>query len=176
MGLRFTCPKCAGTVTTYNHAPGEQIICSLCDKDIVIPLDPEKTEHIFDATSLATDPTAARVAAAARERWNLTVKLLLWLLLIVNPIVGINILTGGKEDPASTSVSMIIVGILLIVSVIFVVAVMRRRRWGVWGYSAIYACLILLCTIQMNWRILIDLLLGFGALFLVAKSEWHRLK
>lgn len=175
MGLRFSCSHCGNAMIDQVRAPGESVVCDHCHSEIMIPEDPSLLEHVDDP---ATVSDSGSVAAAVQQRrlWAIGVQLFLWLLIIVSTMVGMNLLISAKEQEVSVPNLMTAVGVLLLVSVIFLVAILRKRRWGVWGYLAVYLGLLALCAIQMNWSILIKLLMGLGVFFLIIRSEWERLR
>lgn len=176
MGLKFKCSNCGGFSKAFNRGLGELTRCSVCGKEVEIPTDPQLTEHIPDPEARSTNTeseSSAKSAFAERGTW---VSIVLWALAITNPLFGIMILITCFVRPRSVSVPSVIVGVLLIVSLTFIVGLMRRQWWGVWGYVAVFAAIIVLSVIEMNWEGVLRLLLSMFFFFLVVKSEWDYLK
>ena len=177
MGLKFRCPECGGFSKEFEFGLGELTNCTVCGKRVEIPVNHEAIEQI---------PTPRKIRDEVRARSLLKkygspkrdtfITVIFWFLLISNLLAGLMTLTSYYFKPAMVTDLGGFYGYLYLAAVPALVAVIKRLRWGVYGYILSKAGIVMLLIVEMRFDVFFKLAIGMFVFLLLLKSEWNKMK
>ena len=175
MGLRFICPACSKSIVALDRGLGEAINCSACGRTIEVPTNSQSVEHVPDPPEVVGTIKSRETAEAAQQNRELGQRLVLWLFIIINPLLGLMKLISyfvgrGDKQPSELALDALLICLLPIG-----VSFLMKKRLGVWGGIVVYCAMAVVIALHPNWDLVIEPLGSLLIFVGVVKSRWSKL-